>query len=464
MARKNQKSRAKKRQAEALFRHQVISRVRALELGGVVRVEAVCEVAGGEYFTSAGVLRKVSVRTLYRWLAAYDEDEILESLAPAERARTETSIVLPDAFIDFIRKEKELDPRASAPELIRRAEICKVVEPSPAISRSTVWRACKRMGLPTVRRPQKREGDMRRFAYPHRMMMVLCDGKHFRAGATRKRRVALFFLDDATRYGLHVVVGTSESTELFLGAFHELVLERGYMNVIYMDHGAGFRSDDTRAVIASMPHVYLINGKKAYPEGRGKVERFNRTALWAVLRSLDGAAEVDPDCAALTLRLRHFFFNQYNNRPHESLRLDTPNERWSADERPLRFPKSVAELGEHFVVTEARKVSKDHIIKHGGELYEAPRGLGGEWIDVRRHVLTGEISILHDGRLVSLHPVDLAGNAKSKRAREKTNDDRPVPGDAIPKTAATLAFERDFAPLVGPDGGFTDDNEQEESS
>jgi hypothetical protein len=30
-----------------------------------------------------------------------------------------------------------------------------------------------------------------------------------------------------------------------------------------------------------------------------------------------------------------------------------------------------------------------------------------------------------------------------------------VPGDAVPKTAATLAFERDFSPLVGPDGGFT---------
>lgn len=464
MARKIRKSRAKKRQEEALFRHQVVSRVRALELGGAVRAEAVREVAGGEHFASDGALRKVSARTLYRWLAAYAEGGDLESLAPAARQRTGSSVVLPESFIDFIREEKRTDPRASAPELIRRASICKVAPPVPAISRATVWRACRRMGLPTRRRPQKHEGDMRRFAYPHRMMMVLCDGKHFRAGATRLKRVALFFIDDATRCGLHAVVGTSESTELFLGAFHELVLERGYMNVIYMDHGAGFRSDDTKAVIASMPHVYLINGKKAYPEGHGKVERFNRTALMAVLRSLDGAAEVDPDCAALTLRLRHFLFDQYNNRPHESLGQETPGARWSADERPLRFPESVAKLGEHFVVTEARKVSKDHVIKYGGELYEAPRGLGGEWIDVRRHVLTGELTILHDGRLMRLHPVDLAANAKTKRAREKANDDGPMPGDAVPKTAATLAFERDFAPLVGPDGGFTDDNEQEESS
>jgi transposase InsO family protein len=408
MGRQNRKSRAKRHRKEALFRYQVISRVLALEFGGAVRAKAISRVAREAHFTSDGRCRRVSIRTIYRWLAAYGEEGTLENLEPQKRHRIDTSVALPDALIDFIREEKTSDPRASAPELIRRALICKVIAPDARIVRSTVWRACKRMGLPTRRRPQKREGDMRRFAYPHRMMMVLCDGKHFRAGATRKKRVALFFLDDATRYGLDVRVGTSESTELFLGAFREVLQRHGYMNVIYMDHGAGFISDDTKAVIASLPHVYLINGAKAYPEGHGKVERFNQTALMAVLRSLDGAAEVDPDCEALTLRLRHFLSDQYNHRPHESLGRDTPSQRWNADERPLRFPKSMAELDEHFVVTEARKVSKDHVIKYGGELYEAPRGLGGEWIDVRRQVLTGELSILHDGRLVRLHPVDLS--------------------------------------------------------
>jgi len=164
---------------------------------------------------------------------------------------------------------------------------------------------------------------------------------------------------------------------------------------------------------------------------------------------------VDPDCEALTLRLRHFLFEQYNHRPHESLGQETPLKRWNGDERPLRFPKSTAGLDAHFVVTEARKVSKDHIVKYGGELYEVPRGLGGEWIDVRRHVLTGALDILHDGHLVRLHPVDLAANAKNRRAARTPEDETPVPGDAVPKTAATLAFERDFTPLVGPDGGFT---------
>lgn len=297
---------------------------------------------------------------------------------------------------------------------------------------------------------------MRRFAYPHRMMMVMCDGKHFRAGATRKKRVALFFLDDATRRGLHVVVGTSENTELFLRGFYEMVLDCGYTNVIYVDNGAGFISGDTKLVIANLPHVHLINGTAGYPQGRGKLERFNRSALEAILRSLDGAAEVDPDCEALTLRLKHFLLEQYNNRPHESLGKRTPNECWNTDERALRFPTSVDELRDRFVVTEARKASKDHIISFEGVLYEVPRGRGGEWVEIQRHVLTGKLFILHDSRLVRLQPVDLTANAKTKRTREGINDDEPQSGDAVPKTAATLAFERDFAPLVEPDGGFKD--------
>ena len=86
MAKKIRKSRAKKRQEEALFRHQIISRVYALELGGAVRADAVRNVAGGKHFTtSEGGDRRISERRVYRWLAAYGDDGALASLVPAER-------------------------------------------------------------------------------------------------------------------------------------------------------------------------------------------------------------------------------------------------------------------------------------------------------------------------------------------------------------------------------------------
>ena len=443
----------------ALFRFSVVSLALAWLLRGEVRARAVEAVAAQEHATGWGDVRRVSRRTVYRWLAAYEQHG-LAGLETAPRPRTDSSVVLPDAFVAFLRSEKEVDPRASSPELIRRAQERKILDPKIPVDRTTVWRACRRMGLATRRRPHKREADTRRFAYPNRMMMVLADGKQFRAGAARRKRVALFFLDDCTRYALHVIVGTRECTELFLRGLYQLLRKAGFFDVIFLDGGPGFISDDTAAVIAALPHAHLVHGTAHYPEGRGKVERFNRTAWAAVLRSLDCAAEVDPDCGALTLRLQHYLDHQYNVESHESLGHDTPRQRWQRDLRALRFPDDEHHLRRYFVIQESRQVSGDHVIRHSGLHFEAPRGLARGEVTVHRHVLDGHLEVPYRGRMVRLHPVDLKANATARRAT--AYDDPPAPDDAPPKTAATLAYDRDCGPVVTPDGGFIDPTNKED--
>ena len=280
----------------------------------------------------------------------------------------------------------------------------------------------------------------------------MSDGKHFRAGAQRLRRVAMFFLDDATRMGLHVVVGTSESTMLFLRGLFEAIQYYGFSGIIYLDHGAGFIALDTQAVLAHMG-VMLIHGEVAYPEGHGKIERFHRTAIEAILRGFDGRADVDPDCGALELRLRHWLKETYNHTVHESLNGQTPWQRFSKDPKLLRFPESEAALREKFVVHIKRKVSNDHVVSVDSVDYETPRGLAGSTIQVRRQVLDGTFSVLHEGRIVALHPVDLAANAHDKRGQAgHEEDDCPV----LPRSAADMVYARDFKPIVGVDGGFAD--------
>lgn len=437
--------------SEALFRFGVISKVLARELGGQKRARAVKAVALEDHLTLSGSIRRVTSRTLYRWLAVYDENGFA-GLEPRARQSVDVSSVLDDALVEFLRSEKATDPRASVPELIRRARMLKVIAPDDQISRSTVWRAVKRMGLPTRIRSSKAEGDMRRFAYPNRMMMVLADGKHFRAGAERRRRVALFFIDDATRKGLHVVVGTSEDTELFLRGLYELIRKTGFMLVIYLDNGSGFISGDTLAVIANIPGVHIVHGTAGYAEGHGKIERFNRTAVAAILRALDGAAEVDPNCKALEIRLSHYL-GQYNSWPHESLNGQCPAEQWDADPRSLRFPEDDDELRSYFIITETRLVSKDHVIKYNSVEYEAPRGLGGSKVAVHRKILESEIFIVHNGRALRLHPVDRQANARDRRSPHHSVE-TPVTGEGVSRTAATIAFDRDYGPLVDHEGGF----------
>ncbi len=441
---------------EALFRYSVLAQVEALVLAGRPVGRALRKVARRDHVRPDGTdASKVKLRTLERWHSAYRKGS-LAALEPKSRRSPLPTVILPEDFVAFMRDEKQSDPRASVPELIRRARVRDVITNDLVVDRTTAWRACCRMGLPTRLRPSKSEGDMRRWRYPHRMQCVLCDGKHFRVGPERKRRVALFFLDDATRYGLDVLVGTSESTDLFLRGLYNLVRRHGLMDLLYLDHGPGFISSDTFAVVEGGLSAWLVHGKKKYPQGHGAIERFNRTALADVLRALDGAIDVDADCGALTFRLRHYLA-LYNDRLHETLNPDTPKIRWEQG-RPLRFPEHDDELYRRFVVREARKVSKDHVIKQGGCLWEAPRGLGDSWVEVTRHALDNRLWVPHEGRMVELCELDPHQNATDHRGDPQPC--RPVVSEGVPRTAAAETFRKDLLPIVALDGGFADKDKE----
>jgi hypothetical protein len=61
--------------------------------------------------------------------------------------------------------------------------------------------------------------------------------------------------------------------------------------------------------------------------------------------------------------------------------------------------------------------------------------------------------IVFDDKLIQLHPVDLAANARDRRAHLRQQEAQ-CPQDLLPKSAAELAFERDFRPVVDEDGGL----------
>lgn len=455
MSRGNERSsRLERASTEAVFRYSLVSQIEALTALGWTLSDAVDAVSSTEHLHPTGRLESVHGRTLYRWLKAWRE-HAMQGLEPQPRQPRAPSLVLPAALIEFLRTEREQDPRASIPELIARAEQKRIIAKIKDVDRTTVWRVMQRMGLETRPQRSKQAAKCRRFGYPHRMMLVMADGKHFRAGAARLKRVALFFIDDATRKALGVVVTTSENAADFLRGLWEIIRRYGFMIVIYLDRGPGFIADDTWRVIADLPGVTLVHGRAKYPQGRGKLERFNQTVDRLVLCGVDGAVDVDPSCEALRLRLEHAL-ELYNHQPHEALGGETPAARWDRDERALRFPESEASLRERFLLSESRVVSADHIVKLDSVEYEVPYGvIPRSTIELYRHVFDGTVSIIHDGRRIALAPVDKVANAVS---RERGHHHQPLAShDTTPKTAATLAYERDFAPIVGPDGGFDDE-------
>lgn len=438
--------------SDALFRYLLVAKMLALEQQGTKRSHAISTIASKTHQHPEGTMRSVSSRSLRRWLNAY-ETSGFNALLPAVRKQTTPSRVISIELLDFFKQQKQDDPLTSVPELIRRANELDLIDSTNEVERTTLWRCLIRMGVNTRRsKSGSSHRDKRRFAYPHRLDMVLCDGKHFRAGTARLRRVALFFLDDATRLGLSVVVGTSETTELFLRGLYECFLNYGAMSALFVDNGPGFKSLDSITVVQQLDTLF-IHGEAGYPEGRGKIERFNQTALMRCLRHLDGNPEINPDLAALELRLRHFLSRQYNHSPHESLARQTPWERFSADQRPLRFKESTEALKRAFVIHYNRRVSGDNVVKLKGVPYEMPPCYEGETVTLRYMVLEQTVSFIHQGKEIILSPPDLYANALSKRAKSKAGEPEE-PNSVLQAGSAQIAFNRDHRSIVDSKGGF----------
>jgi len=429
----------------ALLRYLVVTQVCAAMVAGAGKTAAIREVTRRPQVDLRGRLLLIGERTLWRWLAAWDEAGV-DGLARAPRELQGSS--LPNAFLELLEELKEGWPEIAIPEVIRIARASGVIADNEAIDRTTAWRHCRRQGLPTRRRNAVKKDRQRPWRFPNRMLCVLADGKHFRAGTKRAKRVVVFFLDNATRFILAAVVGTSESAALALRGLRTVIRRWGLLSCLYVDHGFDNR-DMVRACAAL--RIALILGAKAYPEGHGAVERFNRTADEQLLCGWPQNPAIDPELAALERRIEHWALEQYNHTPHEALDHDTPAQRFHADTRALKIPGSETAVNEAFVTSFDRRVTNHNCVSIDSVLWEIPIGHRGEKIDIFRNMITGTLAVQHKGERVQIQPVDLTSNAYDR------NDSPPVsqPGQTGPRpTAADIAWKRDHPPLADDDGNY----------
>lgn len=440
---------------EALFRFAVVSDVLARIARGQVRAEAIREAAKHPHYNHRGIPKKAGLRSIYRWLAAYERDGFLG--LETKRRTQHTDGVLEPALVEFLVEQKQEDPRASIPQLLRLAVSMGLLASAEEVDRTTVWRALKRRHVITrIESPKVK--DQRRFEYPHRLQMVLCDGKQFRVGPKGLKRVALFFIDDATRYIPLVVVGFTETAALFLRGVHRLLQLVGKIDGFYVDQGSGFIARDSGTVIGSLEIAHLI-GTKRYPQARGKIERFNQTVQEDLLRHF-GREDIDPNCLALELRIAHYLRTDYNVRPHSALpKGETPQSRFLSDERVLTPYTDGNALRRYFFTTVERTVTNDHIISIDGLQWEVPRGLAKQRIVVHRDVFDPlHILLDHEGKELRLQQVDLVANARAHRGEssKKAPETSPTTQGAALKNA-----EDALAPITDVDGGYADTNEEE---
>lgn len=432
----------------SIDRYIAVAQVLAKVAAGMTVSRAIRAVAKRPVACLDGRILRSSVRTLQRWLASYQAGGIL-ALALKSRLSAEPSHALSPDFVRHLIWVKTNDPDASIPEVIRQARLLGVVAADAAVSRVSVWRAARRLNLPIFATKGVENKDMHRFEYPHRMMMNLGDGKKFRAGAKARKRVVITFIDDASRFILGAAVGKTETSALFLTCLWKVITRWGLPETIFLDNGSGFIAKDVATVCARLG-IGLIFGTEGYPEGHGKIERYHLTLIQDLLRTFRDNPLIDADCGALELRLDHYNTQVYNRQLHEALPGISPETRFLADKRALSPVTDPERIRHYFLLVELRKVSRDNIVMVRRVPFEMPCGHAGTRVEVHRHLLDRTVSVIHDGRLVRLSRVDTVLNASWRRKPA-----RPVKAQTprvVPKTAATMAFERDHPPLVGPAG------------
>jgi transposase InsO family protein len=440
-----------KPEEKQLFRYLVVSQVLMNIEQGMSRNHAIKTISEKEHVAPNGAFVKLSLKTIQRWVNAFEVFK-LEGLKDKERKKSKDSKVLPKRFLEYLQKAKVQDPKASIPELIRRAKEAGALHQGHKVDRSTTWRAMKRMGLPTRISASPAPRDQRPFAFKERMQMVLADFVHFRAGLARLKRVAIYLLDDATRFGINVLVSTGgEQAIVCLKLLHDTLLRFGLMLAVYWDRGSAFKSDDVARVMMNLG-IHVVIGEAAYPEGRGKIERFNRSLRPRTLGSFDGAPDIDPDPVSLTLRLRHDLFHIYNQLPHRGIDNETPQDRWDRSTKPLVPVQDEEWLNKAFVLPMPRRVTKHNVIPYNSIFYEMPLGYARQRVTIERALVENDaLYFLHNGQRIQLRSADLAFNAICGRSkRKKIEEVSSIPS----KTSSTLSYEKHFSPITDPDGGF----------
>ena len=320
---------------------------------------------------------RVSESTLKEWMVRYRESgKRLESLFPKDRSDQGRSRAIDEeTSAGIIALRKEL-PNVTLPALMRQAKERKIILPGTALPYSTLYRFLKAQGL--VDRPEGTPTDRRRFEAEHPNDLWQSDVLHgptvLVEGKQRKTYMTAF-IDDMTRIIPHAQFYLHERLESFLDAFRKALLTRGLPKKLYVDNGPAFRSHHLEFICASLG-IVLIHAKPYQPEGKGKIERLNRTIREGFLATVQAATLTE-----LNEQFQVWILG-YHERPHGSTG-EPPIKRFTRNIECVR--PAPRDMEDHFRKEARRTVTQDRTFSLAGKLYEAPADLIGKQVRLLYH-------------------------------------------------------------------------------
>jgi hypothetical protein len=185
-------------------------------------------------------------------------------------------------------------------------------------------------------------------------------------------------LDDASRLIPHAQFYAHQGLEACRDCLRQAVAARGLPVRLYMDNAKIYRSPQLARIAASLG-MLIVHTPPYQPQGRGKIERFFRSARQPFLANLDRPQTLTLE--ELNERLGAWI-DVYHRTEHSALGT-TPLARWQRDIEHIRQLPPATDFRRLFFHRLNRLVRRDCTFLLANRFYEAPPHLAGETIEVR---------------------------------------------------------------------------------
>ena len=443
-----------KRRKITEFRYKLVAELINPYLNSAKVSELVRQKALQEYEIPYTNKRRLSEACIRKWMYAYRKHG-KEGLEPKHRsdtgvcrALTETDAAL---FLSRLEEEPTLCATTVLTELKKRGKI------TGSISSSSLSRLVRSAGVDRQRRLLAfEERKQLKFEFFSPLECVQADCMHSvpvpDEKGKRRKAILLTFLDDASRRILYSNFAFTERAVAFEAGIKHILAAHGRIGRLYVDNGSNFICAQTKRILDSLG-ILIVHTPPYTPRGRGKQERFYRTARSQFFRTLD--PETISGLGDLTTRFRRWVENEYHRNPHRGLEGSTPLDRWLERAGNIIAFDPAIDLELAFEHEQNRKVYRDSTITLDGVLYEVPSTLIGERITLRYDALVPHerrrLTILLDGNdCGTARKVDSYANTRVRRndlhkdlaAQPVVDGKSEQPGAGPSATDSSLAASR----------------------
>jgi len=416
-----------RRRDVALFRESILEELGTEELARGELSVRIAELATRSFETPWGKLCRFTTRTLWSWWSRYKREGLL-GLVPKHRSdKGLPREVTPQILQAAIQARREVPSRSTKTliDLLVRQQLV----PKGSLARSTLDRHLEQAGF--SRRRLKTLGAKRYIRLLFERPNQFWIGDYHEAPILYEPRTDSFktvhlsaFIDHYSKLLPHGEWYRNERIATLEDTFKKAILKRGLADKVYVDNGSVYRSQAFAFALAQFD-IKLCRSKPYVSEGRGGIERFNRTVAEQFEPEVRAARVSDLD--QINLFFEAWLEERYHRETHESTG-QAPLDRFALDGFSPRYPDP-ALVQDTFRVRVRRRVHpKTAIVEVEGKSFLVETFLRGRWVQVYYdpHRLE-DILVFLNGKRV-------------QRALPPPRNEKPQPAPERP-TAAALTFD-----------------------